>query len=321
MQKSLLFLVNPKAGKAEIRNNLLDIIDTFVKQGWNVMVRTTQYSGELRDIIAQEGCHYDMVVCSGGDGTLNEAVSGLLRTECRPRLGYIPAGTTNDFAVSLGIPRNAQQAAETIVSGQPFSCDVGAFNDRHFVYVAAFGAFTEVSYSTPQQFKNALGRAAYILEGIKHLAEIKTYQLIVEHSGGKISGEFIYGMVSNSISVGGFKMNVGANVSMDDGLLEVLLVKKPRNPLELQGAIAALLLNDLDNPCLYAFHTSEVRIFSAEEISWTLDGEFGGNLRNVHIHVVPKAYDIMVPAEAEELQQKEEEPAQTVEIEEREQRG
>ena len=130
----------------------------------------------------------------------------------------------------------------------------------------------------------------------------------MEHSGGKISGEFIYGMVSNSTSVGGFKMNVGANVSMDDGLLEVLLVKKPRNPLELQGAIAALLLNDLDNPCLYAFHTSEVRIFSAEEISWTLDGEFGGDLRNAHIRVVPKAYDIMVPAEAEELQQKEEEP-------------
>lgn len=300
MQKTLLFLVNPKAGRAEIKNNLLEVIDQFVKHDWKVVVRTTQYSGELIEIIKGEAGQYDLVVCSGGDGTLNEAVGGLLQSGSRPYLGYIPAGTTNDFAVSLGIPRNALQAAETIVSGQPFSCDVGLFNDRHFVYVAAFGAFTEVSYSTPQQFKNALGRAAYILEGIKHLAEIKSYQLTVEHNGETISGEFIFGMLSNSISVGGFKMNSKAHVSMNDGLLEVLFVKKPRNPMELQGAIAALLLNDFNNPCLYAFHTSELRIFAAEEIPWTLDGEFGGELQNVHIEVLHKAYEIMVPAEAVE---------------------
>ena len=179
MQKSLLFLVNPKAGRAEIRNNLLDIIDQFVRQGWHVVVRTTQYSGELTEIIKTEGEQYDMLVCSGGDGTLNEAVGGLVGLEKRPVLGYIPAGTTNDFAVSLGIPRNALYAASSIVTGVPYPCDVGRFGDRHFVYVAAFGAFTEVSYSTPQQFKNALGRAAYILEGIKHLAEIKSYHLIL----------------------------------------------------------------------------------------------------------------------------------------------
>lgn len=304
MQKWLLFLVNPKAGRAEIKNNLLDVIDQFVKDGWRVVVHTTQYSGEIMEILQREACQYDLVVCSGGDGTLNEAVGGLLQTTCQPQLGYIPAGTTNDFAVSLGIPHNAQQAALTIVRGQPFSCDVGLFNERHFVYVAAFGAFTEVSYSTPQQFKNALGRAAYILEGIKHLAEIKSYQLTIEHNGEQIHGEFIFGMVSNSISVGGFKMNVRANVSMNDGLLEVLLVKKPRNAVELQGAIAALLLNDFNHECLYAFHTSELRIYSNEEISWTLDGEFGGNLRDIHIKVLHKAYEIIVPAGKESKNQK-----------------
>jgi YegS/Rv2252/BmrU family lipid kinase len=301
MSKTLLFLVNPKAGRAEIKNNLLEIIDLFVKFGWKVVVRTTQYAGELQKLIQEEAGNYDMVVCSGGDGTLNEAVGGLLQAEERPRLGYIPAGTTNDFAVSLDIPRNALQAAEAIVRGRPFSCDVGLFGKRHFVYVAAFGAFTEVSYSTPQQFKNAFGRAAYILEGIKHLAEIKPYRLTVEHDGETISGEFIFGMVSNSISVGGFKMNGRANVSMNDGLLEVLLVKTPRNPMELQSAIGALLLNDFGNACLYSFHTSALRIFATEEISWTLDGEFGGNLRDVQIQVQHKAYEIMVPAEAEEM--------------------
>ena len=295
MAKSLLFLVNPKAGKAEIKNSILDIIDTFVKKDWKVSVRTTQYSGEIIDVIQAEACNYDMMVCAGGDGTLNEAVGGLLRADCRPALGYIPAGTTNDFAVSLGIPRNAQQAAEVIVNGELFPCDVGLFNERHFVYVAAFGAFTEVSYSTPQQFKNALGRAAYILEGIKHLAEIKSYQMTVEHNGEQIHGEFIFGMVSNSTSVGGFKMNNKANVSMNDGLLEVLLVKKPRNPIELQNAIGALLLNDFNNECLYMFHTSELRIYSNEEISWTLDGEFGGSVTDVTIQNHSRAIEMIVP--------------------------
>lgn len=297
MQKSLLFLVNPKAGKAEIKNNLLDIIDEFVKKDWKVVVRTTQYSGEIPEILKEVENQYDMVVCSGGDGTLNEAVGGLLALKNQPILGYIPAGTTNDFSVSLEIPRVAHEAALTIVNGTPFSCDVGKFNDKHFVYVAAFGAFTEVSYSTPQQFKNALGRAAYILEGIKHLAEIKSYELTVEHNGEAITGEFIFGMVSNSISVGGFKMGAHRNVSMNDGLLEVLLVRKPKNAMELQGAITALLLNDFSYPCLYAFHASELHISSRELISWTLDGEFGGDQNDISIQVLPEAYQIMIPGE------------------------
>lgn len=299
-RRTLLFVVNPKAGRVEIKNNLLDIIDTFVKSGWTVVVRTTQYAGELVDILREEGHLYYMVVCAGGDGTLSEAVSGVLQSPSlqggfRPRLGYIPAGTTNDFAVSLGLPRNAHKAAQSIATGMPFSCDVGRFNQQYFVYVAAFGAFADVSYSTPQESKNALGRAAYILEGIRRLPEIKGHRLTVTHGAQSISGEFIFGMVSNSVSVGGFKMSGLPDVSMDDGLLEVLLVKLPTNPQELQNAIGALLLNDINNPCLIVFHTRHLQIRSEKAIPWTLDGEFGGELSEVDIEVLPRAYEIMVP--------------------------
>lgn len=295
MEKSLLFLVNPKAGKAEIKNHILYVIDQFVRHDWKVVVRTTQRAGEVTEIIQKEACQYEMIVCAGGDGTLNEAVCGLQQTDSKPRLGYIPAGTTNDFAVSLGIPRDAQYAADTITSGIPFMCDAGQFNDSHFVYVAAFGLFTEVSYSTPQQYKNILGRAAYILEGIKSLAEIRTHKLTVKHNDEIISGDFIFGMISNSTSVGGFKMGDPSRVSMNDGLLEVTLVKKPHSIIELQETIASLLQNDLTSPCLYTFQASELQIHSSTEVPWTLDGEFGGRLCDVLIRVIPQAYEIMVP--------------------------
>ena len=299
--KELLLLVNPKAGKAEVKNNLMDIVDILVKAEWRVVIRTTQYSGEVTDIIKTEGSRYPMVVCAGGDGTLNEAVRGLIALDTQPVLGYIPAGTTNDFATSLNLPKNnLLQAAEIAASGVPFCCDAGLFNLRPFVYVAAFGIFTEVSYSTPQQSKNALGHAAYILEGIKSLTDVKTHELVIATDGEVISGEFLFGMVSNSISVGGFKMNSKSKIEMNDGLLEVVLVRKPRNPIELQGAIAALLrnefttLDDQGTTCLYTFRTQKLQVFSKDAVSWTLDGEYGGELQSVTISVKPQAYKIMV---------------------------
>ena len=306
--KELLLLVNPKAGKAEVKQNLMEIVDILVKAGWRVVIRTTQYSGEVTDIIKAEGSRYSMVVCAGGDGTLNEAVRGLIDLAAQPMLGYIPAGTTNDFATSLALPKNnLLQAAEIAANGVPFCCDAGLFNLRPFVYVAAFGIFTEVSYSTPQQSKNVLGHAAYILEGLKSLADVKTHELVIVTDGEVISGEFLFGMVSNSISVGGFKMNSKSKIEMNDGLLEVVLVRKPRNPAELQGAVAALLRSEfttLDEhraTCLYTFRTQKLQVFSKETVSWTLDGEYGGDLQSVTISVKPKAYHIMVQDITEEI--------------------
>ena len=306
--KELLLLVNPKAGKAEVKQNLMEIVDILVKAGWRVVIRTTQYSGEVTDIIKAEGSRYSMVVCAGGDGTLNEAVRGLIDLAAQPMLGYIPAGATNDFATSLALPKNnLLQAAEIAANGVPFCCDAGLFNLRPFVYVAAFGIFTEVSYSTPQQSKNVLGHAAYILEGLKSLADVKTHELVIVTDGEVISGEFLFGMVSNSISVGGFKMNSKSKIEMNDGLLEVVLVRKPRNPAELQGAVAALLRNEfttLDEhraTCLYTFRTQKLQVFSKESVSWTLDGEYGGDLQSVTISVKPQAYHIMVQDITEEI--------------------
>lgn len=302
-QKQLLLLVNPKAGKTDVKQNLMEIIDILVKAEWKVIIRTTQYSGEVTTLIRTEGEQYDMIVCAGGDGTLNEAVCGLVALEHQPMLGYIPAGTTNDFATSLNLPKNnLLKAAEIVAHGVPFYCDAGLFNLRPFVYVAAFGIFTEVSYSTPQQNKNMLGHAAYILEGIKSLTDVKTHELVISIDGDVISGEFLFGMVSNSISVGGFKMNSKSKIAMNDGLLEVVLVRKPRNPAELQGAITALLrsdfttLNEQGETCLYTFRTQKLQVFSKDAVPWTLDGEYGGDLEHVTISVKPRAYQIMVEA-------------------------
>lgn len=303
-QKKLLLLVNPKAGKTDVKQNLMEIVDILVKAQWRITIRTTQYSGEVTDLIQAEGTQYDMVVCAGGDGTLNEAVRGLIALEHQPILGYIPAGTTNDFATSLNLPKNnLLKAAEIVANGVPFCCDAGLFNLRPFVYVAAFGIFTEVSYSTPQQNKNALGHAAYILEGIKSLTDVKTHELVISTDGEVISGEFLFGMVSNSISVGGFKMSSKSKIAMNDGLLEVVLVRKSRNPAELQGAITALLRSDFTTlteqgeTCLYTFRTKKLQVFSKEAVPWTLDGEYGGDLESVTISVKPQAYQIMVEAQ------------------------
>ena len=185
-------------------------------------------SGDAIKKVRKNAEKYDLVVCSGGDGTLDEVVTGMEQSEVNVPIGYIPAGSTNDFANSLGIPKNMEEAARVAVNGTPFPCDVGGFNGDTFVYVAAFGLFTEVSYQTSQQMKNILGHAAYILEGAKHLMDITSYRMKVSHDGEIIEDEFIYGMVTNSLSVGGFKGISGPDVLLDDRPFEVTLIKNPK---------------------------------------------------------------------------------------------
>ena len=295
--KKLLFVFNPHSGKAQIRNQLLDILDTMVKAEYEVTVYPTQESGDATHKVAMEAEHYDLVVCSGGDGTLEETVSGLMRCANRPLLGYIPAGSTNDFANSLGIPRDMAVAAQTAVSGRAFPCDIGSFNEDYFVYVAAFGLFTEVSYKTSQEWKNVLGHAAYILEGMRSLHEIPSYLMQVEYDNVRLQDEFIYGMISNSTSVGGFKGMTGKDVLLDDGLFEVTLIKKPRNPIELNEIIASLINLVDDTNMIYSFKTDKVHITAKREVPWTLDGEFGGDHAEILIENLCRAVSIMVPLE------------------------
>lgn len=294
-KKDMLFMYNPKAGKAQIRNHLVDILDVFVKEGYEVTVYPTQARGDAIKKTRRKKDKYDIVVCSGGDGTLDEVFTGMMQCKKKVPIGYIPAGSTNDFAVSLNLSKNMVQAAEDIVTGENFPVDVGMFNDDVFVYIAAFGLFTEVTYETDQQIKNVLGHMAYLLEGMKRLVTIKTYKLKVTVGEEVIEDEFLFGMITNSHSVGGFQKITGNNVELNDGEFEVTLIKRPMNPIELNRVMAALVDRDIDTECMYCFKASEVRIESEEEVAWTLDGEFGGSHKEVTVKNLHKSLEIRVP--------------------------
>lgn len=298
--KKLLFVYNPRAGKEMLKPRLSDVLDIFVKAGYEVTVHPTQaYRDAYYQIKEYEVGKYDLIACSGGDGTIDEVATGMMKRREMGKdvvpVGYIPAGTTNDFAKSLHIPRKPLAAADNAVKGVPFPCDIGKFNDSVFVYIAAFGIFTDVSYETDQAVKNVLGHMAYILEGAKRIFNIPSYKIKVEHDGEVIEGEFIFGMVTNSRSVGGFSNMVGKNIVFDDGLFEVTLIKTPKNPIALQEIIAALLIEQVDTKHMYTFKTKKITFDSVEEIPWTLDGEFGGEQDYVEIENVQKAMEIMVP--------------------------
>lgn len=300
MSKKLLFVFNPRSGKGLIKNYLVDIVDTMVKADYEVTIYTTQAQGDAIVKVEEKASEYDLIVCSGGDGTLDEVVTGMNRSGIEKPIGYIPAGSTNDFANSLGIPKDMVQAAATAVNGKAFPCDVGYFNGDTFVYVAAFGLFTEVSYQTSQQWKNILGHAAYILEGAKHLHDIPSYIMQVEHDGETFCDNFIFGMVTNSVSVGGFKGMTGTDVKLDDGVFEVTLIKSPKNPIELNEILASLtnLIDDTD--LIYSFKTSELQITTKGKVAWTLDGEFGGEHEKLTIKNLKQKISIMIEDQKEE---------------------
>lgn len=297
--KRLLFIYNPRAGKELLKPNISDIVDIFVKAGYEVVIYPTQaYRDAYKKVLKYESEEYDLIVCSGGDGTLDEVVTGMMKRSSREPIGYIPTGTTNDFANSLKIPRNIMEAADNAVNGSVFSCDVGRFNDDIFVYIAAFGLFTDVSYQTKQEMKNILGHVAYLLEGTKRIFNVPSYRIKVTHDDEVIDDEFVFGMVTNSRSVGGFRNMIGKNVVFDDGLFEVTLVKTPKNPIALQEIIAALLIEQIDTKHMYTFKTGRIMFESLEEIPWTLDGEFGGSHDEVTIENLQKELKLMVPESA-----------------------
>lgn len=294
LEKKMLFVYNPKSGKAKIKNKLADILDVFTSGGYEVTTCPTQKSGDAVEMIANRKPIYDLVVCSGGDGTLDEVVTGMMQSSFRTPIGYIPSGSTNDFGGSLDLPKNMINAAEQIVKGKNFACDIGAFNRDVFVYIAAFGIFTEVSYETDQEIKNVLGHMAYVLEGMKRLPSVRSYPMKVSFDDNVIEDDFIFGMVTNSVSVGGFKNITGKHVKLDDGVFEVTLIKTPKNPIELNQIMLSLLNRDIDTNLMYCFRTSSLRLESENEVAWTLDGENGGSHKDVYIENRHKAVEIRV---------------------------
>ena len=297
MSQKMLFIYNPRAGKAQIRSNLLDIIDIFVKAGYEVTAYPTQAAGDAVKAVRTRRDGYDIVVCSGGDGTLDEVVSGMMQCDEKLPIGYIPAGSTNDFANSLGIPKSRIKAADVVVKGINFPCDIGAFNYDSFIYVAAFGIFTDVSYETKQDVKNVLGHAAYLVEGVKRLPSVRSYPLKITNSDQVIEGEFLYGMVTNSYSVGGFRGITGQDILLDDGLFEVTLIRKPSNPLDLNNIILALVDKRVKSEHIYTYEAQSIKVESEEPIAWTLDGEFGGDHLVAQIDNCHRALKIRIPEE------------------------
>ena len=293
MMKKMLFVINPKSGRVQIKNKLLEILDLFIKDGYEVRVHVTQASKDAQKVVLEAGKDQDMVVCSGGDGTLNEVVTGLMELEHPPLLGYIPSGSTNDFASSLHIPKNTMRAAHNILTGKPYDIDVGQFCEKNFIYIAAFGAFTEVSYMTSQDKKNLLGHQAYMLEGVKSLTSMKPCHMKLECEETSAEGDYIFGMITNTISVGGFKGLVTQDVSLNDGYFEVLMIRNPKTPIDLSNIISYMFLKEEENEYVLKFKTRKLNITSEEPVDWVLDGEFGGSRTEVTIENLQKRMKIM----------------------------
>ena len=288
----MLFVFNPKAGKGKIKTHLLDIVDIFSSHDYEIIIRSTQAPRDAYEKAKEYANSVDMIVCSGGDGTLDEVVTGIMEAESNVPIGYIPAGSTNDFANSLFMPKNMTKVAEMIMEEELYHCDIGRFNQKTFAYVAAFGLFTDVSYETDQNLKNVLGHVAYVLEGVKRLFDIKSYHMKVTSDEVQAEDDFIVGMITNSRSVGGFKNLTGKNVDMNDGLFEVTLIAHPKNPLQLQEIITALVMAEDNTDLIYSFKTKKLTIESDEEVPWTLDGEFGGDHSYVDIENRHKALNL-----------------------------
>lgn len=296
MNKKMLFLFNIKAGTSGIRNKTADIIDIFTRGGYDVLAHPSQSATDMEEIVKARGNEFDVVVTCGGDGSLNDTINGLMALEDPPVLGYIPTGTMNDFASSHHLSNNMMIAASDIVHGTVTYTDVGCFNGRYFSYVAAFGAFTDVSYDTPQSTKNILGKSAYILEAVKRIPLLTSNHMRVKCNDLEFENDFIYGMACNSLTVGGIPLDRKGELELDDGRFNVILIRKGISDILNASVMLNSVLMGLEKSKHIDFiRTDKVTITSDEPVSWTLDGEFGGNVCEAEIKCIEKKLKIIVP--------------------------
>lgn len=271
--KKLLFVMNPFAGTRKANKVLTEILSVFCAAGYEVSTYMTQGQTDAQKVVASRGADADLVVCCGGDGTFNEVVAGVMESGADTPVGYIPAGSTNDFAASLGLVTDPVKAASAIVEGKPESYDICSFGGRYFTYVASFGAFTKTSYTTPQSIKNALGHTAYVLSGIQELSQIRSVPVKMELDGETVEGDFLFGAICNSTSLGGILSLDPRQVDMRDGLFEILLVRAPRDLSELAECIQAVQ-RQVYNCNMITFRSAKrVTVESDPQMAWTLDGE------------------------------------------------
>ena len=296
MDKKLLLVVNPCSGRARMRTELLRVVETLSAAGYLVTVYPTKQRGDATEQILRlhEG-EYEIIVTCGGDGTLNEVITGLMRSGLKSTLGYIPSGTLNEWSSGLGISRNIAKAAEDITNGRKILLDIGRFSDKYFSYTASFGAFTDASYSAPQDVKNVLGQAAYFFEGIKSLGNIKPVHLKFTTKERETEGDFLFGAVSNSMSVGGIVKFDESVVKLNDGRFEVLLIRNPDNILKLQPIIDGILRRDFSREGIEFFTAETVIVEGEDGLSWTLDGEYAKGGEKTEISNLHNAIELIVP--------------------------
>lgn len=297
MAKRLLLVMNPFSGMRRANRFLTDIMMLFCSCGWDCQVHMTQSKGDCRKKVAEYADGTDLVVCIGGDGTFNECVDGLLECGADTPIGYIPAGSTNDFANSLKLSKNIMKAAKDIMEGSERFLDVGSFNGRHFTYVASFGAFTKVSYATPQNVKNTLGHLAYVLEGINDLSTLRPHRLRFATPERTVEGDYIFGAVSNSTSVAGLLTISPKIVDMNDGRFETLLIRNPANIVELSEIIRALTAADYSSYMLDFLSASEIAVSADEKMDWTLDGEWQKGASRIKIENLHNAIKVVTNPE------------------------
>lgn len=294
MKKRMLFVVNPSSGTMKIKDSLLEICQIFCDNGYDLRLNVTKYITNAISEALDEEIPYDLIICCGGDGTFNSMVSAILPHEEHPAVAYIPSGSTNDFAHSIGLKGSSVQIARQIMAGFPRNLDMGSFNQSYFSYVASFGAFTETSYNTPQSLKNKLGHLAYVLEGVNDLSTIQPCHMKFVSGDTVVEGNYIWGAVCNSTSIGGLIRLNQELVDLNDGLFEVMLIKAPKTVIDLTKIIVSITTQVYDPEVIHFFQTSDIYVYPETEIPWTLDGEYAPGSKEIHIQNIHNALQILI---------------------------
>ena len=294
LKKRMLFVVNPSSGTMKIKEHLLEVCQIFCSNGYEINLNVTKYISDAMKEAMNSGEHYDLIVCCGGDGTFNSTVSSLMPLKEHPPVAYIPSGSTNDFARTIGISGTAPDIARQIMAGYPHTLDMGSFNQSYFSYVASFGAFTEASYNTPQNLKNKLGHLAYVLEGVKDLSTLEPCSMKLIIDDNEIEGNYIWGAVCNSTSIGGLIHLDESLIDLNDGLLEVMLIKAPKTIIDLTKILVSITTQVYDPDVVQFFQARNITIYPETEIPWSLDGEFAPGSKEIHIKNIHNAYELIL---------------------------
>jgi len=297
--QNVLLIINPVSGRKTARMKLYEIVDFMSRNDCKTTIFTTSRKGEATEIVKTHATEYDRIVCCGGDGTLNEVFTGITELGIQIPVGYVPTGTTNDLANALGLTSETPKALNTAIYGEKKSLDIGEFNDTQFFsYVASFGAFTKTSYATPQWMKNVMGHTSYLVYGIADIKDIRSHKTKIITDGLEISGEFVFGSVSNSTVLGGVFKFPEDSIDFSDGKFEVLLVKTPRTPRDMQSILNAILNQEYNEDTVLFFKASFLTFIFEESTPWTIDGEFAGTMEQVTIKNLHGRAEVFVDGEA-----------------------